>query len=96
MQAEASTEFLTGTVSGGVWKVARLFTGSVGLSDPCGREVMSQRYEWDRKAQGQGLALKHSGPCSQLAARFRDGSPKSVEAGWGFHAGRVDSILEAA
>ena len=48
---------------------------------------MSQRYEWDRKAQGQGPRTQHSGPCTQLAARFRDGSPKSVEAGWGFPLG---------
>ena len=40
-----------------------------------------------QESTGSGARTQHSGPCTQLAARFRDGSPKSVEAGWGFPLG---------
>ena len=84
MQVEASTQFLTGTIreSLGRWQTLHRKSWSQLFKWERGHE--SQTYEWDRKLQGQGPCTQHSGPCTQLTARFRDGSHKSVKAGWCF------------
>ena len=84
MQVEASTQFLTGTIRESLGRWQTLQRKSWSQSSKWERGHESQTYEWDRTLQRQGPCTQHSGPCTQLAARFRDGSHKSIKAGWGF------------